>query len=307
MKSKKSNILSFVLAFCIFTTMIPYSFAMTDYKREEIEDIPQTGFFLEIDPALEKAYREYSIVAEQQGKFVTLSIEDFVGNFNGEYDTVESYLASCIDQLNFCEDLTDVRQREEIQRQATLTDTPYNVTRASTEKWWHNSSTPSQSFSNGKYNLVGKAIKGDIIYEAAGGFNITGHTVLVAGTYYSSEYSQYYVRAIEAVLSGVCYGILCDERFESQKSYLDRPKSGNASDMSKAVDFAISQLGKKYYINTSAANLTSSRPDWYCSLLVYAAYKNQNITLCDCATVCTLMPVSIHNGNVTTLTAYNNY
>lgn len=307
MMCKKKKALSIITISCMLTMMVPHSFAATNQADQNVANIPQTGFFATIDPDLEEAYREYSIIAEQQGKFVTLCIEDFVANYDNEENTIDSYLDSCVEQLVSCEKLSDVKAREAAQKLSISTYSTDSETRASLEKWWHHSSTPSQSFSNGKYNLVGKAIKGDIVYESAGGFNITGHTAMVAGTYYSSTYSQYYVRAIEAVASGVCYGILCDERFESQKSYLDRPKSGSASDMANAVNFAVSQIGKPYDIELSTSNLSKTRPNWYCSLLVYAAYKNQGITLCNCAAICTLMPVSIHNGNVSTLTAYNSY
>ena len=57
-----------------------------------------------------------------------------------------------------------------------------------------------------------------------------------------------------------------------------RVKGATANQKNKAVDFCISQLGKKYFLDL-AKNTSKNQKDWYCSELVWAAYKNQGIDI----------------------------
>lgn len=231
------------------------------------------------DDELDMAYREYSITAEEMGKFVTLDYDSFVEDY-GECDlSLEAYVAQCVEELVNNECLSEVKQRDVEMQMASQEWLEANMqtqdidARASTEKWWHHTSTLPQATSYSKYNMLNALKKGDILYESKGGFSITGHTALVEGKYYSSEYKQYYIRLVEAVASGVCRGILCDERFSGQQGSIYRVTYAAASTIGNAMDFAISQIGKPYSINTTKG-ITASRKNWYCSLLTFAAYYN---------------------------------
>lgn len=57
-----------------------------------------------------------------------------------------------------------------------------------------------------------------------------------------------------------------------------RVKKAKASQINKAVNFCIKQLNKKYSLDFKH-DTKSSEKDWYCSELVWAAYKNQGINI----------------------------
>ncbi|MDO4316097.1 MAG: hypothetical protein Q4C45_09980 [Oscillospiraceae bacterium] len=268
---------------------------------------PSNGFFADIDPALEEAYRTYSSTAENMDKFVTLSIEDFIFEYeNGTYATVSDYLACCIDLLSNCKSLSEVKAQDAMRRaeSAALASQADSTREVLLQEWWHNTSDLPRAVTYGtRYNLIGTAIKGDLIFEAAGSGQITGHTVIVAGTYFSSKYNQYYLKSFEAIYSTVCYGILCDERFEDRLSHLDRPTGVDAATMRAALEWAETQEGKPYYLDANPS-ISQSRPYWYCSLLAYACYYAQGISLCDRVISGLVTPRDIHSGNVRTIRSY---
>ena len=120
--------------------------------------------------------------------------------------------------------------------------------------------------------------KGDIVYEAQGGFGVTGHIAIVEGKYYSAEKKQYYVRLIEAIEQGVCRSVLVDQRVVDKTVTVYRVTGASNAQKNAAVSFCRSQLGKKYNCDLSH-DTSASEKDWYCSELVWAAYKNQGIDI----------------------------
>ncbi len=146
-------------------------------------------------------------------------------------------------------------------------------------EWYYNTGTTLPKAANySKYRLLAKVKKGDIIYESKGGFGITGHTMIVEGKYYSSEYRQYYIRVVEALSIGVVRSVLDDSRVDEKNSIILRVRKANDTVTSNATNFCISQLGKAYMIDfRKDRNL--NEPDWYCSELVWAGYYNQGINI----------------------------
>lgn len=129
-----------------------------------------------------------------------------------------------------------------------------------------------------KYNLLEVCKPGDIIYEANGGFGITGHIAMVEGKFYDEARGKYYIRVIEAIQNGVVRGVLDDDRVDMQKSYVYRVKDATEDMAQKAVQFEISQLGKPYILDFRK----HTSPDtwaWYCSELAWASYMIQGINL----------------------------
>lgn len=230
------------------------------------------------DEELDMAYRGYSITAEEMDKFVTLDYNSFVEDYGESGLTLEDYVARCVEELEDNESLSAVRQRDvesqAIYREQLMMSTQaQNVEpRASLEKWWHNTSTLPQATSYSKYGMLDRLQKGDIVYEANGGFGFTAHTAVVEGKFYSSTYNQYYIRVIEAIQSGVCRGVLCDTRFSQQQGVVYRTYAA-AVTVDNAMSFVVSQIGKPYSINTTRG-ISASRANWYCSLLAFAAYYN---------------------------------
>ncbi len=123
-----------------------------------------------------------------------------------------------------------------------------------------------------KYYLLSKAKRGDIFYEKNGGKGISGHVGIVEGKFY--EDSGYYIRIIEATPAyGVKRGVLDDTRADEGGVTLLRPIANNEAKKA-SVTFCISQLDKKYNLDLRK-DYGKNEPDWYCSELVWAAYKNQ--------------------------------
>lgn len=90
---------------------------------------------------------------------------------------------------------------------------------------------------------------GDLIYEAKGGFHITGHIAVVEGIFYSEEYECFYIRLIEAISSGVCRGVLDDDRINQREGHIIHLTGVTDEQRMDAIEFCKSQLGKSYGIN----------------------------------------------------------
>jgi len=148
-------------------------------------------------------------------------------------------------------------------------------------KWYYNTgtsipknATPSYS----KYKLLSNVQVGDIVYEAAGGFGITGHAAIVEGKYYDSSKGMYYIRIIEAGEFGVARSILDDTRIDEKEATIYRVSGATSTQKQNAVNFCKGELGSSYFLDF-AHDTSSSETDWYCSELVWAAYKNQGIDI----------------------------
>ena len=131
------------------------------------------------------------------------------------------------------------------------------------------------------YGLLDMGLrKGDIIYEGNGGNTFTGHTAMVDDIVTETHLIKgkkktfTYVRLIDAMTDGVVYSVLDDTRAEKQNSVVLRPKEVTAQQMRQAFSFVKSQLGKPYNLNIGNRNASRNRKDWYCSVLLWAAYKD---------------------------------
>lgn len=122
-----------------------------------------------------------------------------------------------------------------------------------------------------------KLKKGDIIFEANGGFGIIGHIAIVEGKYWSSAFNTYYIRLVEAIEIGVVRSILDDERIDDKGVTVLRPDT-TSKKIQNAVRFCVSQLGKAYSLDFTR-DTDATEKDWYCSELVWAGFKNQGINL----------------------------
>ena len=145
------------------------------------------------------------------------------------------------------------------------------------------------TYDNTNFNLLENVKKGDIIYEAAGGYGITGHIAIVEGIFTDEETEKKYVRIIEAIdEEGVCRGILDDQRMKDKKATVLRiqdkyfkfkGKNKKSKIIKKALKFVKKQLGKDYNLNVFNDSISSKNKNWYCSKLVWAAYKNYKIDI----------------------------
>lgn len=145
------------------------------------------------------------------------------------------------------------------------------------------------TYDNENFDLLNKVRKGDIIYEAQGGYGITGHIAIVEGIFTDEETEKKYVRIIEAILeNGVTRGILDDQRMIDKKTTVLRikdkyfkfkGKNKKSKIIKKALGFVKSQIGKDYKLDVKNKDIGKDNSAWYCSKLVWAAYKNYKIDI----------------------------
>lgn len=162
-------------------------------------------------------------------------------------------------------------------------DAEISLYSSGSDKYYYDTGTscPAQVDYTGT-RLLAMVSAGDIVYEDNGGLGITGHIAIVEGKFYSATQKKYYIRLVEAVSSGVCRGVLDATRCEEKRVSILKFKYGTpvSSDMKKkAINFAISQIGKPYDIDIRRKGYSSTQSGWYCSELVWAAYYNQGINI----------------------------
>lgn len=222
------------------------------------EDISAVSIY---DPELVEAYVLVCERYEQYNVGSNVSIDTFVRTFNtSDYSTIDEYVNSYAEILN-------ISDRSGMWQYNTGSKLP---------------TSPKYS----KYNLLSAVKKGDIIYEAEGGYGVTGHASIVEGVYYDTNYSKFYIQIIESIGSssgsgygcGVCRSVFDDDRCDERRASVWRVDSATEAQIYAAVEFCYNQIGKDY----SLAPSHSTSPDtssWYCSELVWAAYHNQGIVL----------------------------
>ena len=231
----------------------------------------------EVDNGLLQKYDEEEIntAYEQVCTYLTgtgvpyeLSLETFIREYDdGDYDSLDSY----------CNTFYDLVQDNRV----SLASDEENKT------WFYNTGYTLYHEPNyNKYNLLNIVKPGDIIYEAQGGGGITGHIAIVEAIKYNSRYGQFYISIIEVISEasgsiggdGVCRGVLDDDRYDIKDAHILRVKNASDTIKQNAVNFCANQIGKDYMLDFQK-DTSSTEADWYCSELVWAAYKNQDIEL----------------------------
>lgn len=158
---------------------------------------------------------------------------------------------------------------------------PYSSSSSSgSGKWYYDTGTGLPSDANPKYDkykLYDTVKRGDIIFEAKGGFGITAHVAIVEGKYKDARNINY-IRVIEAINVGVVRSCLDDSRVDDKDMTLLRVTSATLPIIDSAVDFCIRQLGKPYSLDFGK-HTSPDEPHWYCSELVWAAFKNLGIDI----------------------------
>lgn len=217
------------------------------------------------DSQLEESYQK--IMGYSDSKRISLEME--WSDFRNEYyqlkcDSVEEYENLYYNLLESDEDR--ILNKRNIRKGSSSGSSPYY--------YCTGTSCPKEATYK-KYKLTKTLQQGDIIYEAEGGRGITGHIAIVEGIY--KDNGKEYVRIIEAIDKGVKRGILDDKRYDEKKVSVYRVNTSNANKIA-AVAFCKSQLGKKYKLDLRK-DTSKNEPDWYCSELVWAAYKSVGIDL----------------------------
>ncbi len=235
------------------------------------------------DKTLEQAYVDVMAYAEKNGVELSMTLKDFTNNYNG--GSVALYEQSYYSVLrkntiaeNFGPDLlnSDLFEVIDIGKGAERQSSSSSSGKSGGYYYNTGTSCPSKA-TYSRYKLLSNVKKGDIIFEAAGGFGITAHVGIVEGIYSRPGGGQY-IRIIEAIDKGVVRSILDDTRIDERKGTVLRVKNASSTTINRAVSFCVGELGSKYSLDF-AKDTSSSETDWYCSELVWAAYKNQGIDI----------------------------
>lgn len=229
------------------------------------------GKILGYDDELLASYEELCKYTYDHKMNADISLETFSNEYiDGEYSSFDEYLQTYYRLLTIPE--TDILPLSSLSSDTT---------------WYYNTGTTLYNLPNyTKYNLLNIIQAGDIIYEDKGGSGITGHASIVQGIYYNSDYGQYYIRIIESIgyisgsgeADGVCYSVFDDDRFDRREATILRVSAATTAQKNSAISFCASQLGKDYALDLQK-DTSVDQADWYCSELVWAAYKNQGINL----------------------------
>lgn len=147
------------------------------------------------------------------------------------------------------------------------------------EGYYNNCGTSLPSAARyGNYNLLASLKKGDILYEAAGIVELVGgHAGIVVGRFFDTSSGRFYIRCVEAVASGVKYGIIDDGRVDTTSLTMYRVSTSSLI-RDRAVAFCKSQLGADWSV-IGLEKKPQPSGHWYCSELVWAGYKRQGIDL----------------------------
>ena len=206
------------------------------------------------------AYEQVVAYAKENNIELGMSFDDFVNNYDGQ--PIEEYVNAYY---------------------SVLQPESAAVRSSGGSKYYYNTGTscPSQANYN-KYNLLSVVKKGDVIFEANGGFGITGHIAIVEGIYNRNDGTgRKYIRVIEAISNsegGVTRSILDDTRVDDKAVTILRVSGATTTKINSAVSFCQGELGSSYFLDF-AKDHSASETDWYCSELVWAAYYNQGINI----------------------------
>jgi len=145
---------SLVLAITLVVSLSGTAFAeASPQKKESMKQV-----------LLSTAYEQVVSYASQNNIELGMSFDDFVNSYDGQ--PIKDYLNAYY---------------------SVLQPEPAEVRSSSSSggsKYYYNTGTscPSQANYN-KYNLLNVVHKGDVIFEANGGYGITGHIAIVEGIY----------------------------------------------------------------------------------------------------------------------------
>lgn len=220
--------------------------------------------------SLRSSYTNVMEYAQRNGIELGMTYDDFVSNYQGQ--GVLAYEQEYYKLLK-----PQAFEKVVIGGEAQIQSSSSSSSSGGKIYYYNTGTSCPKEATYGRYKLLANVKKGDIIFEANGGFGITGHIAIVEGIYSRGDGTQY-IRLIEAIDKGVVRSILDDKRVDDKAVTVLRVKNASTTTINNAVSFCVSQLGKKYMLDF-AKDTSKNEKDWYCSELVWAAYKNQGIDI----------------------------
>lgn len=269
------------VAMCMLTCVPMEAFAVEDSLGTEISEATQNEISQEEKAQLEQQYEPIQKRIEEENLPISITVDGFIEEYTygkDVYGTVEEYVSRYNALLDEAAANVEVSEPEDGASDEDVIEGEVSSNQGASPAWYYNTGEKLPRSVAYNKNILSAVEKGDIVYEAKGGFGVTGHIAIVEGKYYSAEKKQYYVRLIEAIQQGVCRSVLVDQRVDDKSVTVYRVTGASNAQKNAAVSFCRSQLGKKYNCDLER-NTSANEKDWYCSELVWAAYKNQGIDI----------------------------
>ncbi|MCI5937151.1 MAG: hypothetical protein MRZ36_04035 [Eubacterium sp.] len=244
-----------------------------------------------------KEYEQFIIKNEKENKVVNISFEEYVYlKQRNKYIDVKKYL------VEYAPSKKEENNKEPGYPNCVADSKNVRTMSAKQSTYYYNTGlTRPPKSKYDKYNLLSVAKAGDLVYEARGGKGFTGHISIVEGKFYNQ--GKYYIRLVEVTPAyGVQRGIVDDVRVDECQVTLLRTVS-SSKQKSSSVAFAVSQIGKKYKLDLKK-NTSKAEKDWYCSELVWAAYKNQGVNLETSLGEPGVTPHDLYNSDLTYIINY---
>ncbi len=269
------------VAMCMLTCMPMEAFAVENSLGTDTSVATQNEISQEQRAQLEQQYEPIQKRIEEENIPISITVDDFIEEYaygQDVYGTVEEYVSRYNALIDEAAANVEVGEPEDGASDEDVIEGEESSNQGASPEWYYNTGEKLPRSVAYNRNIIPAVEKGDIVYEAQGGLGVTGHIAIVEGKYYSAEKKQYYVRLIEAIQQGVCRSVLVDQRVVDKTVTVYRVTGASNAQKNAAVSFCRSQLGKKYHCDFSH-DTSASEKDWYCSELVWAAYKNQGIDI----------------------------
>lgn len=220
------------------------------------------------------------------------SISEFSANYYNYETDLQEYTAAVVENASQPTDLaiaprSSSSDEDYIIKFDSNEDKNREIYRKYADGTYENLSTPAYAFQRkfvcSMFNY-GFVREGDILLETQTTLNNIGHVACIYDIAHDSDYGSY-IQTIDCVMKGVQFGFLDDNRMVNFQVVILRVGLAGQEQRDKVRDFHYKQLGKEYNLWEAGAyrrlNTDINSTDWYCSELMYAAYKYAGIEMLD--------------------------
>lgn len=271
MKTKQVNKTFIALIFtvilsigCVFTALVANRYAVDAAEAKElggqpVEVLSYTDVF--------RSYYDQATEFINDGTDIC-SFDDFCANYYGSGLDLPHYTDSVVNAVVYNSDDIEVQPMASNDADYIMSATDYEYTPASEFQ-------RVPVYEAYDYSLIKE---GDIVYETDTILFNTGHNALIYDIDKDGAYGNY-IQTIEAVGGGVQFGFLDDTRIVDFGIKILRVQGADDEVVDTAKYFIHEQLGKDYFLNITRLNTSIDSDSWYCSELVYAAYKYAGIDI----------------------------
>lgn len=207
----------------------------------------------------------------QRGIEANFTFEEFCEGYYAQGFDIATYVNAVTEEITTNPTATFSEVSQNISTYSNLVSADAEYILSST----YYDTTPASEFEQQPIYLgfdYSSLLIGDIVYETDTIFFDAGHNAIINNLQKNSDYG-YYIQTIESVGGGVQYGFLDDARIIKYQVLILRVKNSTTNNRESAIYFCQQQLGKPYDLNLSRKQTSINSSGWYCSELIYAAYK----------------------------------